>query len=1248
MKKIIAFLLTIAMLCTSVSVLSATSAAEQEYTTETFEGEIIIPVSEMIGEWTASTAIKNYDGGAHMWAGADASLIFNVPQLDAGFYEVYYWVCPNKYNAETMDFVVNHNGKTSNLSVHQKIGASETVDPGWVSMGGLSFSGDGTEKLTATFQNGNGRATAVKLVPCGAQFVVTGNALLQNSQVQNKLVGSASTFKLGHHFGTASGGRFSVDTVDVKINVPYTGDYYVYADVRTYDVGTNGGSDTNRSIAISVTQKGKTKIVSKQNSSEAFWFGSFQGQADSFVTNVNSGTCFKSPHTIHLEKGEATLTFSTQNSWVGVSFVGFAEADSTFAKNIEKYAIDTSSNPFYAENNLKIYYIGSTSSTFYTQNVIPFADRTAPEASTVSGVYDDEAKGAMISLSDASADVLGYHIRCGENYMGYFAKENANSIAVPYNPEQIAVYAMDNMGNISSASTGGNYTETELPFESTTIENQNVLPQTFYYNTKDDSNLLINKMTVQSGETKALFAPPIAGKAASEMTTFFWTDGLKPLRDKHTYGTVYTPESARYDYVVQSINCPFDSNHPENAGKFQASSLAGAYKSYYGAEPAVFDVHIPLSGNYILKYFVPYHSDGAAVYQWTINEFSGTHDGIANQGLVELGTVQLTKGKHRFVVERVQGYVRPAMVILEPLFEKGDNTTEVYGMDGFAQKAHPDLSIIGTESFSFSCNYEGGNLVWMLDVADLMQLKTEFPNGELLLNMGDVQIKVPYGAMDLQTVFNNLSDGTNPVYLKVFMKNESAEDALYGIKISAYYQCGTAYVTGTQGLMVACTGKLDKTAIFATCVNGQWEAVPTERIAVSNDRTFKIQTEITENELIFAPFEELPAFKAWDGNESPIPLKDFANALYAVAGKPFRSADDSDATLQKSCLYVADALEYSGKRVVSLSDPETFLADMYPDASDIFVDYVDAVFKTVESGVLRGNGVDNLNPKQILTYDKAYDMICAFIGLPEFVSIIKDAPEKWELVFSDEFNGTEINTDVWELAKGTYSTHIASLRSADDQMVEDGYLKLLIHKGEWERTQNGVTYSGNWNSGHMWTKKDVFYPRYGYYEASYRYPKGNTKYCNNSFWLCSIGGPYLELDINEGRMPSKLAASIHWNHYYDEDGNLIPVEGGRTSSGEAYYVNEHLSDDFHRYSLYWDTDKLIWYFDGVPYREFELEGRGDFNVSVYFSVAIMQINKGQGIISPSDFEAYNEEFGELDGQSMDVEYVRVYQLKDGM
>ena len=145
-------------------------------------------------------------------------------------------------------------------------------------------------------------------------------------------------------------------------------------------------------------------------------------------------------------------------------------------------------------------------------------------------------------------------------------------------------------------------------------------------------------------------------------------------------------------------------------------------------------------------------------------------------------------------------------------------------------------------------------------------------------------------------------------------------------------------------------------------------------------------------------------------------------------------------------------------------------------------------------GVINGTSDTTLSPKNTATRAEAaallkrYMETCVGSGPP--------AGQEWVLTFSDEFNGTEINTDVWELAKGTYSTHIASLRSADDQMVEDGYLKLLIHKGEWERTQNGVTYSGNWNSGHMWTKKNVFYPRYGYYEASYRYPKGNTKYCN--------------------------------------------------------------------------------------------------------------------------------------------------------
>ena len=172
MKKIIIGLLVFCMLIPALPVFAASEAAQQTYTTETFDGEIIIPVTETTGTWKKSDAIPNYDGGGHIWSNTKGdTLLYKIEGIASGNYEVYNWVLPHKNNARSIDFVITHNGKTSEASVYQKLLDGETVAPGWVSLGVFDFAGSGNENVFHTCPGSNVRATAIKLVPVTKEAV---------------------------------------------------------------------------------------------------------------------------------------------------------------------------------------------------------------------------------------------------------------------------------------------------------------------------------------------------------------------------------------------------------------------------------------------------------------------------------------------------------------------------------------------------------------------------------------------------------------------------------------------------------------------------------------------------------------------------------------------------------------------------------------------------------------------------------------------------------------------------------------------------------------------------------------------------------------------------------------------------------------------------------------------------------------------------------------------------------------------
>ena len=184
MKKCIATILVLCMLCSVLPVFAASKAAEQEVVTETFNGEIIVSVkdAEMDGKWVESTAIKNFDGSSNFFA-EKGSVTFKPSDLKQGNYELYYWVPFHVNNPQKLTFAVNHNGKTSETYVYSKIDADETVAPGWVSMGVFDFSGDGTENVYLEATTNNTRATAVKFVPTDKE--ATGKVEAVNEATQS-------------------------------------------------------------------------------------------------------------------------------------------------------------------------------------------------------------------------------------------------------------------------------------------------------------------------------------------------------------------------------------------------------------------------------------------------------------------------------------------------------------------------------------------------------------------------------------------------------------------------------------------------------------------------------------------------------------------------------------------------------------------------------------------------------------------------------------------------------------------------------------------------------------------------------------------------------------------------------------------------------------------------------------------------------------------------------------------------------
>ncbi len=124
----------------------------------------------------------------------------------------------------------------------------------------------------------------------------------------------------------------------------------------------------------------------------------------------------------------------------------------------------------------------------------------------------------------------------------------------------------------------------------------------------------------------------------------------------------------------------------------------------------------------------------------------------------------------------------------------------------------------------------------------------------------------------------------------------------------------------------------------------------------------------------------------------------------------------------------------------------------------------------------------------------------------------------WQLVFEEQFDGSDADLDArWQFQNGP-SGHILCSRWRDNAKLDSGMLRMIARK------ENRA--GQEWTAANLWTRQQF---KYGYFECRYRYaPATGT---NNSFWLMSTTPRTepgcFEIDINEGHYPYEVNMNLH-------------------------------------------------------------------------------------------------------------------------
>ncbi len=249
-----------------------------------------------------------------------------------------------------------------------------------------------------------------------------------------------------------------------------------------------------------------------------------------------------------------------------------------------------------------------------------------------------------------------------------------------------------------------------------------------------------------------------------------------------------------------------------------------------------------------------------------------------------------------------------------------------------------------------------------------------------------------------------------------------------------------------------------------------------------------------------------------------------------------------------------------------------------------------------------------------------------FFGL--FIRCKKDVKDDYVLTFSEEFNDSSLNKNVWEAANWGQTANSPNQQYFIDSAFKifDGMLHIIAKRD----TVMGTVYDANYNpiqkqfyytSGLLNTSKS-FAQQYGYFEIRSKVPYGKGFW--PAFWLMPFGKWPPEIDIFEisGQHPEGLHMS---NHFKDK--------AGRDAQNTITINGPDLSKDFHVFAVEWDPKIIKWYLDD------QLVFQSESSIPQERMYIIVNLSLGGSFSGDADASTPLP-------NSFDIDYIRVYKRKN--
>lgn len=265
---------------------------------------------------------------------------------------------------------------------------------------------------------------------------------------------------------------------------------------------------------------------------------------------------------------------------------------------------------------------------------------------------------------------------------------------------------------------------------------------------------------------------------------------------------------------------------------------------------------------------------------------------------------------------------------------------------------------------------------------------------------------------------------------------------------------------------------------------------------------------------------------------------------------------------------------------------------------------------------------------------------------------------KYKYVWGDEFNGTSLDENKWNLWDNVSISNIYDMKPLSSLVkVQDGCLNLTV-----ERYYDPTNDSYKWAQAYNVTTQNTMNFEHGYFEMRAKVPFKTGVW--PAYWFKSWGGglfDYENLRIRQNRLYEveidvfevigdldKLRPNIHKWYL---DGTNRHVQGISVRNNYIFEDTTFLNDEYHIYGFLWTEKEISMFVDGEKYNTFDLSYNIDKGSDMTgFSDSVWYLILGNGAITPAKNHADSIGSDELDEYEpsdlpavFSIDWIRLYQ-----